>query len=145
MLCGAATDADRVLFSFGYLQAVGIAALATQLARKEQRRLVQKTIRSEGVYFLPHSPILAPIMVICYATVGLATLFVLKAFLWQGSAVAVIQRVSACVFFLISLATTPAYVPFCLALALAAYAAIALCMAFRMCKRIRMASHTSGE
>lgn len=62
--------------------------------RKEQRRLVQRTVRSEGVYFLPHSPILAPIMVICYATVGLATLFVLKAFLWQGSATAVIQRLS---------------------------------------------------
>lgn len=76
------------------LQAVGIAALTTQLVRKEQRRLVQKTVRSEGVYFLPHSPILAPIAVVCYATVGLATLFVLKAFLWQGSAVAVIQRVS---------------------------------------------------
>lgn len=76
-----------------FLQAVGVAALTTQLVRKEQRRLVQKTVRSEGVYFLPHSPILAPIMVICYATVALASLFVLKAFLWQGSAVAVIQRV----------------------------------------------------
>lgn len=74
--------------------AVGIAALTTQLVRKEQRRLVQKTVRSEGVYFLPHSPVLAPIMVICYAIVGLAALFVLKAFLWQGSAVTVTQRLS---------------------------------------------------
>lgn len=76
------------------LQIVSLAALGVQLARKDQRKLAQKTVKAEGVYFLPHSPILAPVMVSCYCIVAIATALVLRAYLWRGSALVVIQRVS---------------------------------------------------
>ena len=75
-------------------QIISLAALGVQLARKDQRKLAQKTVKAEGVYFLPHSPILAPVMVSCYCIVAIASALVLRAYLWKGSALVVIQRVS---------------------------------------------------
>lgn len=74
-------------------QSIALAALAVQLARKDQRRLVKRTSRPEGTYVLPHSPILAPVMIICYCIVGIAMSIVLKNFIFKVAGVAVTQRV----------------------------------------------------
>jgi hypothetical protein len=73
---------------------VSIAALAVQLVRKEQRKIVKRMKANGGVYLLPHSPVLAPIMVTSYCIVSVAACFVLRAYLVRGTGAPVVQRVS---------------------------------------------------
>lgn len=62
-------------------QITSVAALIVHSMRKKQLKVVTTTVRHEGTYKIPHSPILAPLALISYSIVALATLISLYLYL----------------------------------------------------------------
>lgn len=120
---------------------ISIAALAVQLVRKEQRKIVKRVEANGGAYLLPYSPVLAPIMVTSYCIVGAAASFVLRAWLIKGTQTPVVQRVS----WEASLVLSTSSLEICLSAAEPAFtdATLDVGLAQRFLQCLCMASHTS--
>ena len=76
------------------IQLLAIVCLIVQLIRPEQRVLVKRKKQADGTLILPHSPVLAPVMIAAFAAVSIACEVVLNVFLKSGTSRASIQRVS---------------------------------------------------